>query len=106
MPSSDRGIIKWAPFESVTSTKKMINDILKEKNKIKSPVLSEEQIKTIENTLIIAYYEQNEVEISYYQSGAIKKLISNIKKIDSINHKIYFNELTILFEQIIGINTI
>lgn len=106
MLNTDRGIIKWAPFESVAPTKSMIKDILKEKNKVKSPTLSEDQINNIENLIIIAYYEQNTVEVSYYRSGNIQKLISNIKKIDSINHKIYFNNETILFEQIIGITTI
>ena len=30
----DRGIIKWAPFNSVVPTKKIVNEIVSKKNKI------------------------------------------------------------------------
>ena len=36
----DRGIIKWQPFDSLTSSKNMVQHILSEKEKIKKPVLS------------------------------------------------------------------
>lgn len=103
MNDFDRGIIKWQPFESVTSTKSMIREINKEKSKIKHPLLSEEQINEIEQNLLLAFYEQNEIEIFYYKTGSIIKVKSNIKKIDSIHHKIYLKNITLLFEQIVRI---
>lgn len=39
----DRGMIKWMPFNSVVSSKEIINSILKNKSKISMPILSEEQ---------------------------------------------------------------
>ena len=39
----DRGMIKWMPFNSVVSSKEIINSILKDKSKISMPILSEEQ---------------------------------------------------------------
>lgn len=106
MLNQDRGIIKWTPFESVAPSKSMVKDILNEKSKISIPILSEEQIKSLENSLIIAYHEQTTIEVNYYKSGSIKKIISNIKKIDPTSHKIYFNNTTLIFEQIIAITTI
>ncbi len=40
---TNRSNIKWQPFESVISTRLMLNNILKEKNKIAMPILSEDQ---------------------------------------------------------------
>ena len=103
MPKFDRGIIKWMPFDSVMSSKKMVNDLIKEKSKCEKPSLDEEQIKKIENTLIEAFYENRVLSLDYFYDGNIYHINSNIKKIDSIYHKIYFSNKIILFEQIIKI---
>ena len=73
----DRGMIKWMPFNSVVSSKEIINSILKDKSKI---------------------------NISYYQKGNINLINSYIKKIDFTYHKIYFENKTILFDQIVSLN--
>ena len=43
MPNDGRGIIKWRPFDSVISGNKVVKELLKERAKIKRPILSEEQ---------------------------------------------------------------
>ena len=50
----DRGMIKWMPFNSVVSSKEIINSILKDKSKISMPILSEEQKDVNEQKLLIA----------------------------------------------------
>ena len=47
MNNFDRGMIKWQPFNSVYSSKKMMNSILKEKSKKEMPILSSDEIRTI-----------------------------------------------------------
>ena len=54
MHNVERGIIKWAPFNSVVSGNEMLNSIVKEKNKIAMPTLSDEQKEVIEKKLILA----------------------------------------------------
>ena len=95
----DRGMIKWMPFNSVVSSKEIINSILKDKSKISMPILSEEQKDVNEQKLLIAYYSKSKINISYYQNGN-----SYIKKIDFTYHKIYFENNTILFDQIVSLN--
>ena len=51
--NKDRGIIKWLPFESLVSSKQVIDSILHEKNKIKKPILSLEQQQEISEKLIL-----------------------------------------------------
>ncbi len=100
----DRGMIKWVPFNSVVSNKEILSSILKEKNKISMPILSEEQKNINEQKLLIAYYSKSKINIKYYQNGEFNFTNSYIKKIDFIYHKIYFDNKTILFDQIVSLN--
>ncbi len=102
--NKDRGIIKWLPFESLVSSKQVIDSILHEKNKIKKPILSLEQQQEISEKLIEAFYEQDEVTLKIYKNGYIITLISFIKNIDYTYKKIVLNNDTkILFSQIVDI---
>ena len=40
---TNRGMLKWQPFNALVSSGKMINEVLSEKNKIKMPVLSDDK---------------------------------------------------------------
>ena len=100
----DRGIIKWMPFNSVVSGKELVNSILKEKSKISMPMLSEEQKNIIEKKVILSFYTNTKINLTYYQNGKMLTIKSCVKKIDSTYHKIYFENKVILFDQIIQIN--
>lgn len=97
----DRGIIKWQPFNSLMSSNQVLNSISQEKLKIKKPVLSEEQLENIQNSLLEAYNNGFETLLTYYKSGnilnelaIIKVLDLNLKRIILENNKIiYFNQI-------------
>ena len=100
----DRGIIKWQPFESLTSNKAVIKSLLLEKSKISKPILSEEEIADIENKIIEAYYCKVNISIFFYNDGFIKNIKSKIIKIDQVYKMIYLtNNLKLFFNQIIAI---
>lgn len=100
---NERNMIKWLPFNSVVSSKEMINEILKEKIKIKMPNLSEEQKNYIENSIIDAFYQNETIYVEYFYNGKIYNFKSKIKKIDLIYHKIYFNNKILSFNQIVKV---
>lgn len=104
MHNFDRGMIKWQPFNSVVSSKEMINSLIAKRNKISMPYLSEEQKEYIEKKIILNYYEKKYTFIDYYCNDKIVHASGYIKKIDPIYHKIYFNHQILLFEQIIKID--
>lgn len=104
MLKKERGMIKWMPFNSVVPSNDVIKSILIEKSKIKMPVLCEEQKNKIEHDLMLKYYANEKISISYYYQGKILTINERIKKIDSVFHKIYFENHTLLFDQIIKIN--
>lgn len=101
----DRGIIKWQPFNSLINGNEVINSILKEKAKIKKPIISEEEKKEIEAKIIDAYFTQIIVNITYFKNGNLTKVEGRIKKIDQVYKLVYLNELKLLFNQIISIES-
>lgn len=103
MNSFDRGMIKWMPFNSVVSSSQIVKEIINEKSKIPMPILSNDQKTYIEEKIINAYYEHEKIKVTYYYAGKIFSYEGNIKKIDSIYHKIYFYNKTLLFHQIIKV---
>ncbi len=102
--NNDRGVIKWMPFNSIVEEQKLIEQLVKDKNKITKPNLSQEQIQKNEEKLIEAFYEKIKVTIEYFQAGDLLKITSKILKIDTISQKIYLEKQQILFfKQIIKI---
>lgn len=102
--NNDRGMIKWAPFNSLINNYQIINDLSIERAKIKKPIISEEEQKLLEEKIIEAFYCQNTIIITYYKDGYLLKSKTKIKKIDSIYKTIYLtNNLKLLFKQILAI---
>lgn len=103
MNNIDRGMIKWQPFNSVVNNKYMVNSIIKEKAKIKIPLISDDEKKQNEDKIIAAYYMKNKVKITYFKDGSLKIVFSKIKKIDQVYKMIYLENTKILFNQIVNI---
>lgn len=103
----DRGMLKWQPFDSVTSTKKMALDILKQKDYQVMPTLSEEQISEIAETILEGYYNKALVKITYYYAGKIYIKVTKIKYLNKLKEQIILNDQTIIgFKQVIKITMI
>lgn len=100
----DRGIIKWAPFNSVTPSKQLINKLANERQKINKPILSEEQLETIQNNLLTVYNNEIIATIKYFKNGSIYTEKSQIKFLDPNQHRIILtNNKAIYFNQIIKV---
>lgn len=100
---NDRGMIKWAPFNSVINNKYIINSLIKEKSRISQPILSNEEMLEIEEKIINAYYSKSYVTITYYQNGYLENIAGKIKKIDKIYKIIYLEKTSLFFKQIMNI---
>lgn len=102
----DRGMIKWQPFESLVSSKEVINSLLVVKNKIAKPTLSIDQLENINELVFESYYNQSIISIRYFQNNAINTIKGQITAINQ-NSKIIFinNTLKLHISQILQINT-
>lgn len=88
MHNFDRGIIKWLPFDALTGFKEAIKELKEKRNKINQPVLSTDQLETLDQNLKKAYYENSDITLYYYERGNIYYLTGKIIKIDYIYKKI------------------
>lgn len=102
---TNRGMLKWQPFSSVVPSSIMINDVLKEKNRIKMPVLSDDQKQDLQVNVIEAYNNQDIIKVKYYKGGRFYLKQGRITNIDENKHKITINnDLEVFFSQIIEIS--
>ena len=100
----DRGFIKWMPFDSVTNTKKLLKTMANNKNVIKMPTLSDEQISLNEENILRAFHHNEEITIIYFQNNKIYKLTTKIKKIENTSKKIILaNNKHLYFSQLIRV---
>ncbi len=103
----DRGMIKWQPFDSLLSTKKVAKEIINEKSKVAMPTLSEDQLLNIEEKVLEAYYNGETIRLVYYRKGTYYTKTSLIKYIDKYKKQLILNDGRILyFKQIVKIEQI
>ncbi len=96
--------IRWAPFESVFSTKEIIKEIIEKKEKQPKPILSEDEFLDLEKKILEAIHTQEKVKITYYYNGRIYHKIGIISTILKNSFQILFQDKTSLyFEQILEI---
>lgn len=101
---TDRGMIKWQPFNAVASGNYMVNEVLRKKNKLAMPSLSEDQQNEIQNKILDSFQTQEVVKIKYYKNGRIYNEEGIIEQIDRNNHNIILNNgQKVFFAQIIEI---
>lgn len=93
---NDRGMIKWAPFNSVIPSNIIINNIMVNKNKNTMPTLSEDKIEDLEEKLKEALTTQKIVNIKYFYNGNIFIKQGKIKFIDSYRKKVVLNDSSII----------
>ena len=55
-----RGMVKWAQFVG-------IREMIKEKNKVASPILTSEEKELIKNMLLCSLLSEEEILITYYE---------------------------------------
>lgn len=93
---------KWNPFNAVASGDYMINDVMKEKNKVSMPILSEDQKLELQNKMFEAFYNQEMINVKYFKAGKVYIIEGIITNIDQNSHKIVLNsDISVFFSQII-----
>jgi len=100
---TERGIIKWQPFDSCYSSSKIIKDINSKKNKVNFPILSEDQLYSIEEKIFTALHLNEIIKLEYFFDGKILNITGKINYIDSNQKKLIINNKKIYIKQIINI---
>ena len=103
MPSFDRGFIKWQPFESLISSKEVLND-LEKKKKVAKPTLFPEEKEHLNQLLKEAYFMHSLIVITFFKDNKIYKIKTIIKKVNKEEETIKLEDNKVLaFEQILDV---
>ena len=103
----DRGMLKWSPFNSLVPLSTIKKTLIAERKTVSYPILSEDELTTLENNLLLAYHSQEEVLITYFYHNNLYQLKGTIAAINAPNKQIILNKTTKLyFNQIIKISII
>ena len=98
---TDRGMVKYSPYKSLTAQAEALGKMRKAKGRKEKPILSRDQVEDIDRCL--SNYHGQEVCITYWVDGDIKKAMGHIRKIDAYSKKIYLGPIGISFASLVSI---
>ena len=98
----NRGMKKWAPYKSLNEQADFIKKMYYDKHKIERPKISNEVAEEINN--ILANYNNEILQITYYEDGYVYTIENSIYKIDIINKRIYLDRTSFIgFENLLNL---
>ncbi len=100
-----RGMKKWQPFKSLNGQYRVLEEHRREKTLVEKPELSYDQVEEINET-ITSLQRGDNVFVTYYCDGEIKKNCFLFLKCDPLVHQLYFQETKISFHALLGIEKI
>lgn len=98
---SDRGMVKWMPYQSLVEQSSFLARMRYEKNKKPRPHISSDRAREINEILVT--YEGEEVAACYYHDGYLYDLTGRISKIDALYHRLWINGILIPFPDLIDL---
>lgn len=83
-----------------------IREIIKEKNKVTRPILTDEEKELIENMLLCSLLSEEEILITYYEDGYLLSSYMTVVDIDPSNSAVictdaFYNRMKLQFYNII-----
>ncbi|MCU5651645.1 YolD-like family protein [Bacillus thuringiensis] len=103
-----RGMVKWSPFAAMPEQFAGIREIIKEKNKVTRPILTDDEKELIENMLLCSLLSEEEILITYYEDGYLLSSYMTVVDIDPSNSAVictdaFYNKIKLQFSNIIGV---
>ncbi|MGH0488148.1 YolD-like family protein [Bacillus mycoides] len=85
-----------------------IREIIKEKNKVNRPILTDDEKELIENILLCSLLSEEEILITYYEDGYLLSSYMTVVDIDPSNSAVictdaFYNKIKLQFSNIIGV---
>lgn len=103
-----RGMVKFTPFAALSEQFEGIQEIIKEKNKVTRPILTDEEKELLENMLLCSLLSEEEILITYYEDGYLLSSYMTVVGIDQQNSAVictdaFYNKMTLRFSKIIDV---
>jgi len=103
-----RGMVKWSPFSAMPEQFAGIREIIKEKNKVTRPILTDDEKELVENMLLCSLLSEEEILITYYEDGYLLSSYMTVVDIDPSNSAVictdaFYNKIKLQFFNIIDV---
>ncbi|HDF1073324.1 YolD-like family protein [Staphylococcus aureus] len=89
-----RGKIKWQAFATLPQQFEILEQIIKDQNKIEKPLLTHDSLDNLDQIFQIKIQNDELCTISYWEDGSISNYTGKILKIDTINGYFTFYDFT------------
>ena len=104
-----RGMVKFTPFAAIPEQFAGIREIIKEKNKVTRPILTDDEKELIENMLLCSLLSEEEILITYYEDGYLLSSYMTVVDIDPSNSAVictdaFYNQRIFKFCDVIEID--
>lgn len=96
-------MMKWMPFNALLEQGDHIGDMLRGREKIEMPILSDDQHQELNYQLEEAYLLQKEITLTYFENHKYKQVTGYITTIDIQNKLLFIGSVSITACQIIRI---
>ncbi|HDL0574816.1 YolD-like family protein [Staphylococcus aureus] len=80
-----RSKIKWTPFKTVSDQYKLLDEYIEDQNKVEMPLLSEDQLQILNETVYYNSVNNILTELSYWENGYINSIQCYINKVDVLD---------------------
>ncbi|HHW7440577.1 YolD-like family protein [Staphylococcus aureus] len=89
-----RGKIKWQAFATLPQQFEILEQIIKDQNKIEKPLLTHDSLDNLDQIFQTKIQNDELCTISYWEDGSISNYTGKILKIDTINGYFTFYDST------------
>ncbi|MBP5217289.1 MAG: YolD-like family protein [Bacilli bacterium] len=100
--NEDRGMMKWAPYQSLVEQATSLALMRRKKQKVERPLVASDQAEEINEILV--HYAKEEVAARYWEDGCLYDVSGIISKIDAVYHFLVLNGKKILFRDLIRLS--
>lgn len=97
----DRGMMKYAPYQSLVEQSASLRKLRYNKNKKEKPVISNERAEEI--NAVLSSYNNEEVIIRFFEDGYLYYIEGKIEKIEPMYRFLKINDKKIEFKNLIEI---
>lgn len=87
-----RTMKKWLPMATIPLQHDMLNDFISDQNKIKKPILSDDQINELNQKLLYKMFHNPEITLKFYNDGYINEINGIIHKVEPLESALYIYE--------------
>ena len=98
---SDRGMIKWMPYQSLTEQATYLHAMRERRQKIEKPLISSDKAEEINE--VLCNYKGEEVHLRFFRSGGIYEEEGTITMIDGYSRSLRINKKDVPFKDVLDL---